>query len=210
MVEVIGMGPGAIRLVTPEAREMLLQSDKLLAFGRIGQTASEILKEARKEIPIITINRVSEVIAQLTPSFKTSLLASGDPLFYGIVDLLKREGVEVNRIVPGLSSFQYMAARLQKSWNNARFVSFHGRTFIINDFFANSLFVILTDSDNLPGVISRRLAEGGFCGNFYVGTELSYPEERIVSGKIGDPFQDAGPLSVVIVETEGVCGSEAV
>ncbi|WP_439033330.1 precorrin-6y C5,15-methyltransferase (decarboxylating) subunit CbiE [Agarivorans sp. QJM3NY_33] len=90
------------------------------------------------------------------------ILASGDPLFYGIGHaLLKRVKREELAFIPALSSVQLAFAKLALPWSQAQFISCHGRALagLVSQMQQASLFAILTDDKNTPQVIAQHLAK---------------------------------------------------
>jgi len=88
------------------------------------------------------------------------VLASGDPLFYGIGNsLVKKIGIEQVRFIPSVSSPQLAFSRLGLPWNDARFYSCHAR--ILNGLSCQlqqgDLFALLTDHVHTPQVIAQHL-----------------------------------------------------
>ena len=194
MICVIGMGPGHIKYLTTEAIEAIQSADTVLAFGRIAETAEKI------RTPVIRIKRVEELLPFLDREERIAVLASGDPCFYGIVDYLKRHDIVIDAVAPGLSSMQYMMARLQKNWQQARFFSLHGRDEKLEAIKDSPLSVILTDNRNTPQRISQQLKSLGIRGRLYVGYKLSYEDERIFEREIGEEIEGCDALSLVVVE----------
>ena len=94
------------------------------------------------------------------------VLASGDPLLFGIGATLVRElGPEQVMIYPNISSMAAAFARLGEPWHDAGIVSLHGRVMddaAFYDIFAHGeKFGVLTDSLNTPGAIASRLLDAG-------------------------------------------------
>ncbi|MCG8500973.1 MAG: precorrin-6y C5,15-methyltransferase (decarboxylating) subunit CbiE [Firmicutes bacterium] len=196
MLRVIGMGPGDIKYVTPAAVEKIQASCKVLAFGRISESAEKIKR------PIIKIGKVHEILEHMRGEEDIAVLASGDPCFYGILAYLQKHKITVDEVVPGLSSFQYMMARLKKSWHHAQLVSFHGREDRLERISQNRLSVVLTDHQNTPQVLSEMLYQKGVRGKIYAGFNLSYPDEHIIVKNIGGPISGHSALAVVVIENE--------
>ena len=205
MIYLIGMGPGNIKNLTVEAVDILKSSSRIISFGRIGETAEELGLEVEK------VSRIAEIKDMLirenesTEDKKTiSILASGDPGFYGILEYLKREEIGIVKVIPGVSSIQYMMAKLQKSWHGANLLSFHGREEEreekILKIIASPMSIILTDSKNNPDCISKTLYARGGRGSMYAGFNLSYEDELIVKVNIGDEINHESPLAVVLLE----------
>lgn len=196
MLKVAGIGPGSRKYLTLQVEEEIKNAQTILAFGRI----AESLKDIRQDI--IRVNRVDEVLEFVGDDKDILLLASGDPNFFGIVNFLKNKGVEIKEVLAGISSFQYMMARLQRSWQDAKFISLHGREEDLNIVKAHKLSIILIDKDNMPSSISKSLYNLGIRGTIYAGFNLSYSDERIITKNIGQEIEDISHLGVVVIENE--------
>lgn len=194
MIRVIGAGPGDVKYLTREAYEVISTSENLVAFGRISKSVEKINGK------VIRIQKVHEILEMINQKDNVDILASGDPCFFGIVEYLKENGVIIDEVIPGLSSFQYMMAKLKKNWQEARFISLHGRRSSLEEVLSSRICVILTDEDHSPGYISRKLYLMGISGLIYAGFDLSYPEEKIIVKKIGEDIPNYSSLSVVVVE----------
>lgn len=196
MLRIAGVGPGNPRYLTLDVVERIKEADDVIAFGRVGSSIKNIRED------FIQVNRVDEVIEKLDDSKDVLLLASGDPNFFGIVNYMKSKGVHIDEVLPGLSSFQYMMAKLKKSWQDAKFISLHGRRFDLGEIAKDKLIIALIDKNNSPSCISKELYELGLKGNIYVGFNLSYDNERIIDAKIGDEIEDYSSLGVVVIENQ--------
>ncbi len=196
MLIVAGIGPGNKEYLTKIVENKIIEAEYILAFERVGES----LKDIRNDI--IYIKTVDQVLDFIKEGRHTLLLASGDPNFYGIVEFLKNKGLAIKQVLPGISSFQYMMGKLQKSWQDAKFLSLHGREDDLKKAKNHKLTIILIDKNNMPSSISTRLYELGVRGNIYVGFNLSYENEKIISKKIGDEIEDISSLGVVVVENE--------
>ncbi len=196
MLRVAGVGPGNPKYLTKHVEEKIRQAKNVLAFGRI----SESLQRIREDI--IRIDRVDQLLEFLKKEEEILLLASGDPNFFGIVNYLKKNQIEIEEVLPGISSFQYMTSKLQKPWQEAKFLSLHGREddlSLVKDY---RLAIILIDKDNMPGKISKDLYQIGVRGRIYAGFNLSYEDESLISKNIGEEIEDISSLGVVIIENE--------
>lgn len=196
MLKVAGVGPGNPKYLTKDVESNIREAEYILAFGRI----AESLKDIRKDI--IEVNRVDEVLDFLEEGKDILLLASGDPNFFGIVNFLKNKGVKIEEVLPGISSFQYMMAKIYKSWQDVKFLSLHGREEDLSIVKKHHLSIILIDKYNMPSVISRRLYKLGIRGTMYAGFNLSYTDEKIIIKNIGEEIEDVSALGVVVIENE--------
>ncbi len=195
MLSLIGMGPGHPKFVTQEAIDALRRADIVLAFERVAETAEHF------RTPILRIRRLEEIFTHLAPERDVALLVSGDPGFYSMLEYLNTQRVEIRRVIPGISSLQYVMAALRKSWNGVVCFSLHGRDDDLTALHVR-MAAILTDKTNTPHVISKRLHQLGLRGRFYVGSHLSYQNERILAARIGDDIDDDGSLAIVVMELD--------
>ena len=92
------------------------------------------------------------------------VLGSGDPNFFGVARFLLRNlPKERIEIFPNVTSVQYAFARIKEPWDDAVFVSVHGRGLgrAIDRIIASEKVAILTDKTNTPAAIARELIERG-------------------------------------------------
>lgn len=229
MIYLVGMGPGNVENLTLEAVEVLKSASKIISFGRIGNTAEyfnkniikvksldDIGKLLEQEVKLqknIVINELDDKIQSNIDISNTyennsiiAILASGDPCFYGILEYLKRKEINIYKVIPGVSSLQYMMSKLKKSWHNSNLISFHGREDEkeekIEKIRMNRLSIILTDSKNTPNSISKLLYEKGIRGKLYAGFNLSYEDELIVTTDIGNEINNESSLALVVIDIE--------
>lgn len=196
MLTVAGIGPGNPKYLTRDVREKIENTKYVLGFGRVAST----LKEIRSDI--ISVNKVDEILNYIEEDKETLLLASGDPNFFGIVDFLKRKEIKIDEVLPGISSFQYMMSKLQKPWQDANFLSLHGRSESLEEVKEHKTSIILIDKDNTPSFISKELFNLDIKGIIYAGFNLSYDDEKIIKVNIGEEIEDISSLGVVVIENE--------
>lgn len=145
-------------------------------------------------------------IKECYPRHKTVVLASGDPLFYGIAKtLLETIPKDDLRFMPQVSSVQLAFARLKESWHDACVVSLHGRP--MEQLLpalqrCEAKIAILTDAQNNPAAIARCLIEQGQGDDYtlWVCENLGGPKERITSGSAQEIANATfGALNVVVL-----------
>lgn len=113
-------------------------------------------------IEIAPLDSAIEVIRKYLPAGNVTVLASGDPLFYGIGRrLLSEFPKDIIKIYPALSSLQRACALFQVSWDDAKITSLHGRTHchIPGLLLANQKNLVLTDAKNSPDRIASQLQD---------------------------------------------------
>lgn len=148
-----------------------------------------------------------------------TLLFSGDTGFYsgtkGMEKALREQGLAFETL-PGISSVSYLASRLGVPWENAGFLTAHGRELDLAGEVRKAqtalkkgqpgqeekwLFTLLAGT-SAAGKLCRELLEQGF-GELEaaVGERLSYPDERIRRGAAGELSGiETAPLSLLAVK----------
>ncbi len=108
------------------------------------------------------------------------VFASGDPLFFGFANTIKRKMPEAEIVVyPTFNSLQMLAHKLVMPYHNMRIVSLTGRPW---QEFDKALIEraekigVLTDKEHTPAAIAQRMLEYGYTYyNMYVGEHLGNP-----------------------------------
>jgi len=224
---VIGIG---YRPFGRREREIVLTAESILASQRLFDifTRYEECGMVRERVRII--DNVDETIGFIRSQLSAStsgnvvLLASGDPLFFGIgkrtIEEFSKERVE---ILPDLSSIQVAFARIKESWDGALLISLHGGPdpgkkrkleYTLSDIPSlvsrYSKLAILTDRGNTPQKIADELLRSGVAGQdessvtMYVCEKLGYPEEKITRGTVEaiSQMDFTDPNVVIIIARE--------
>ncbi|GFZ32647.1 precorrin-6y C5,15-methyltransferase (decarboxylating) subunit CbiE [Clostridium zeae] len=200
MLYIVGIGPGSKEYILPKATEILEASDIILGFSRAIESINHIKNT------IVTVSSLQEIIsvANLNKHKKVSVIASGDPGFYGISNYIRTKYEGEIQVIPGVSSFQYLMAKLNKSWQNSHLGSLHGREeSFLEEVKKNKISIWLTDKNNSPDSLCRRLYKENIAAMVYVGENLSYDDEIISSGNPEELMNKAfDELSVVVIEND--------
>jgi precorrin-6Y C5,15-methyltransferase (decarboxylating) len=81
-----------------------------------------------RRIPIAPVREMVDAVAAALVHGDVTILASGDPLFFGIGrTMIDRFGPDRVRIVPALSAVQLACARFKIPWDDLKLLSLHGR-----------------------------------------------------------------------------------
>ncbi len=141
------------------------------------------------------------------------VLASGDPLFFGIGRYLLRNLPEAElEFVPNVSSVQYAFAKIKEPWDDAVFISAHGRGLkgAIDRIVANDKAAVLTDEINTPARIAAELIERGRDGYAaWLCENLGTAQEKIITTDVRGLLEIvAAPLNVLILIKEYESGGE--
>ena len=106
------------------------------------------------------------------------VLVSGDPGFFSFLPRLKKEFPEEKiEVYPGISSLQFAFARAGLAWQEANFVSVHGRDLSVLPQMITRPTAVLTGGENTPQRIAQFYLERGYNPHISVGNALAYPEE---------------------------------
>lgn len=177
-----GIGPGNPDLLSQQVFSHVANADVLIGGGRhlslfesVG--AEKIVFNGKLEPLQVALQQYSDR--------KVVLLLSGDTGFYSLLNYIKRTFPERKiESVPGISSFQYMYARLNMNYENARLLSLHGKEtdFVKAVTECDSVF-LLTDKTNTYKKIAQTLIDHNMSNAMmYVGDKLSYNDEILFSG----------------------------
>ncbi|MDO5038441.1 precorrin-6y C5,15-methyltransferase (decarboxylating) subunit CbiE [Clostridium sp.] len=198
MVYIVGIGPGNKDYILPKAISTLNESDIIIGFSRALKSIEFLKKD------FICVSSIKEIINEINKNKEkvVSVIASGDPLFYGITDYLKKNIDENIEVIPGISSFQYFASKVGIMWSKAYLSSLHGREDeFLKKVLENKITVWLTDTINTPKKLCNLLSENEVCSKVYIGENLSYEDEKITIGNPNDLKNgDYDKLSVIIIE----------
>ncbi|MCC2254463.1 precorrin-6y C5,15-methyltransferase (decarboxylating) subunit CbiE [Ruminococcus sp. CLA-AA-H200] len=205
----VGTGMGTEETMTGQAAAAICGADCLIGAGRMLETVRKM--ESVEGRPVFAEYRSREILSYIRshPEYeKIAVLFSGDTGFYSgakeLAELLQKEMPECGvQMVPGIASVIYLAARLGTSWEDAALVSLHGKEeYFIQTVSRNrKTFLLLGGRDTGKRVLARLKEYGMDEVVLHVGTRLSYPDERIHSGRaeeFGDTDLDG--LSVVLAE----------
>lgn len=207
MIYIVGLGPGHKDYIMPKALETMKKSNIILGFKRALDSLDFI--DNKK----VYINKLSDIdkfifddkdknIEYENTHQNISIVASGDPTFYGITNYVKSKSSSNFEVIPGISSFQYLTCKVKLPWNNGYLGSLHGRSeeFLehINN---NKLSIWITDKENNPAVLCEKLCGTKINCNVIIGENLSYEDEIISEGSPKEFVnKEFSSLSVFIVQ----------
>ena len=162
-ISVVGVG------LSPEdlsirAQKIITAADVLAGGRRLlgyfpGHTAQKIVLDRSVEATLRKLKKGSR-------GKKIVVLASGDPNFFGVAPLVIAVfGKERVCVVPNITAFQGAFARAKERWDNAAFISLHGRDIagLKKIFHAEGPTVIYCDDKNTPAVVARWLIKAEPC-----------------------------------------------
>jgi len=199
-INVVGIGPGGPGHMTRAALEAIAGSAVIIGGAR----NLESLDTAGKEVLNIGSD-LENTVSYIKEKMKTgtvSVIVSGDPGFHSMLGYLKKNfsGDELN-VIPGISPVQYLFSKICMTWEDAFLVSMHGREADAAEIVRkHRKAAFLTDKKNTYQKIAASLAGSGLgkC-RMYVGADLSYPGERIITGSAHELAGNSEILDLCVV-----------
>lgn len=169
----VGLTSRALGAVTRAA--VLVGGERQLAFFREFSGERIVLGSG--------LGAVLDRVAELAEDRNVCILASGDPLFFGIGRLvIQKLGAAHVDVIPQPSSVQLAFARAGLSWDDAAVISLHGRPIegCVVRIAGHAKVAILTDEERSPArIAARMLAYGEAAWRAWVCEHLGGPEERV-------------------------------
>lgn len=213
-VTIIGVGPGNPGLLSRAALDAIGIADVV-----IGAHRALVGIDVPPDVVRCELVKTADIVAALTDAAswqRAVVVMTGDVgLFSGarrLVEALSGDAQVDVRVIPGISSASYLAARLARPWQDWRFASAHGVAcdIVAEAERAGELFLVTSGGED-PSRLSGELVQAGFGdARVTVAERLSYPDERITcataSEIAGQTFDD---LNVMLIEFAGGAGSPA-
>ena len=202
-IHIIGIGSDGLSGLTARARELLASADLALGSEPALKLASE-LSAQRVKIG----HDLQEVVRLLETNLgkkRMVVLASGDPLFYGVARYLcDRLGKDYFEVLPHVSSMQLAFARVKESWEDAYLTNLatHPLATVLDRIRTAETVGLFTSEKETPPVVARALLAAGLdYFRAYVCENLGGPDERVTQGDLADIQQaEFAPLNVMILK----------
>lgn len=200
-VHVIGAGIAGQEGFTPQALELIKQSNVLFGADRL----LALFPHYAGQKCVIDDENLSDMITALRDGEgRAVVLASGDPLFFGLGRyLLRNLSEELIEFLPNVTSVQYAFAKIREPWDDSVFISVHGRALkdVVDRIVANDKAAVLTDEVSTPALIGRELLSRKRAGyKAYLCENLGTDDEKIrVTDVKGLLEIEAAPLNVLLL-----------
>lgn len=200
---IIGIGSDGVSGLTARAREILTSANLILG----SEHALELVSEVNAEHFRIGVD-LQETIRVLEGNFgrkRMVVVASGDPLFYGVARYLcDRLGKDHFEVLPHVSSMQLAFARIKESWEEAYLTNLatHPLQTVVDRIRVAETVGLFTSEDEDPPRIARELlARGLDYFRAFVCENLGGPDERVTQGDLADiRDMEFSPLNVMILK----------
>lgn len=215
-IHVIGLGVSEQAVLTANAMGALKQSEVIIGSPRQMETIFNIavdpvsspISKGQKFIALPKLNELKTLLTGFSDK-NVCILASGDPLYFGIGRWLGKN-IQNEKLVfhPGVSSIQAACHKLGLSLQDCDAISLHGRPVetLRSLIRHNQTLVILTDKHSQP----KRLAQECFNMGYHdakvtVCEDLGYEKEQLRSFSIEELIDSSAikfsDLQVTVIET---------
>ena len=147
--------------------------------------------------------------SHLSPLTSIIIFASGDPLFFGFANTIKRKMPEAEIMVyPTFNSLQMLAHRLVMPYHDIRIVSLTGRPWPAFDqalIERTGKIGVLTDKKHTPTAIAQRMLEYGYTNyTMHVGEHLGNPAlERVTTLSLEEATRTAFSMPNCVILNQG-------
>jgi len=186
---IIGLTDTHAPVFTKEVLEIIHQGTCFSGGLRHQEIVNHLLPVGAAWIPIKT--PLDEVFSAYRECFSKGvktivIFASGDPLFFGFANTVKRKMPEAHiRLFPTFNSLQMLAHRLVLPYHDMRIVSLTGRPWQEFDraLIEGALKMgVLTDREHHPGAIAQRMMDYGYTYyDMFVGEHLGNHEKETIT-----------------------------
>ena len=207
-VAIVGLGTGCE--LTAQATAAIASADLLVGGTRQLALGAH---HAPNAVQWDLTGRLKNIAPTVSNAVQTgqsvAILASGDPLFYGVGSYLFGKLADVGivpQIHPSPSAVAVAAARLGWKWSDALVHSCHGRPIgnVVGLLRHHGKMAIYTDETNSPRAIGELLRDAGVTeGTAHIAEALGTPQERLRTLPIGElhAVVEVDPLNVLLLET---------
>ena len=193
---IIGMDDNRSPFFPPEALAQIRKGKVFSGGIRHKEIVGPLLPAGAEWISItVPLERVFSRYEEIFAHFEETatddsiiVFASGDPLFFGFANTIKRKLPEADILLyPAFNSLQTLAHRLVMPYDDMRTVSLTGRPWQELD---KALIErahkigVLTDREHTPATIAARMLEYGYTDyTIYIGEHLGNPEHEVFLGR---------------------------
>jgi precorrin-6Y C5,15-methyltransferase (decarboxylating) len=202
-LSIVGIGEDGIEGLAPAARELIRSATVVFGGPRHLALAAPLIRGVARPWTVPFDPTMAEVLAHRGQP--VCVLASGDPLFYGVGGTLScHVSCEETTVIPSPSACSLAASRLLWPLAQTCLLSLCGRSldFIRPHLQPGARILILTSGHDAPARLARLLCELGFgLSRVMVLESLAGPGERIRSS-LANAFdlESIGPLNTVAIE----------
>lgn len=202
-ITVVGIGADGWAGLAPAAREALAGADVVLGGPRQLDLLPAGVAGERRAWPSPLVPALPGILDE-SAGRSVAVLASGDPMFFGIGTTLARvAGAARLRVLPHPSSLSLACARLGWALDGVETVSVVGRPVdaLTRRLAPGVRVLVLSAGADSPAEIAKTVTARGFGpSRMSVLENLGGADERVVDGTAGDWSGPCGALNLVALE----------
>lgn len=200
----VGIGPGSGKYLTKEAEDVINSSEIIFGSGRALQLFPD-MKAEKMELNAQNMEAMLKLaVSKASTGKRVALLSTGDPGFSGLLKPIQKiKGNLSLEVIPGISSIQLCASKLQISWDEANIITMHGKGFSSRflPLLSNGRPTIILPNTTINETLKFLIENGtnpqrtaAVCEN------LSYENERIVKSNLKELLSEKfGYMCVLVV-----------
>lgn len=180
---VIGISDEAVPVLTGEVQQVIADSRVFSGGARHRELVKDLLPKNHRWIDVeVPLKTTFDIYRELNDS--VVLFASGDPLFFGIGNTLKREFPEADlKVYPFFNSLQMLAHHCHLPYGLMKVATLTGRPWENLDqelIRGTGLIGVLTDKKKTPAVIGQRMLEVGLVNyTVYLGERMGGERQQV-------------------------------
>ena len=200
-IHIIGIGDDGLAGVTSSAKLLIDEAQVL-----VGAEATLAQLPASKAERVIVGGNLDEAVERIAAvgNKRVVILASGDPLFYGVARYLcDKLGKDRFEVLPHVSSMQLAFARVKESWEEAYLTDLANRPLeqVLEKIRSATKVGLFTSDEAPPKVVAKSMLDRRIdYFSAYVCENLGSPDERVTQGELADiATQDFSPLNVMVL-----------
>lgn len=201
-VYIVGVGDDGLAGLTDQAREIARAAQLIVGAEHTLSRVPELTGE--KVVVGTDLREVARRIEREREQRRIVVLASGDPLFYGVARYLcERIGKDHFDVLPHVSSMQMAFARVKESWEDAYLTNLANKNLeeMVDRVRTADKVGIFTSEGCSPADFARELLRNEIdYFRAYVCENLGSPDERVTQGELAEIAEMAfAPLNVMIL-----------
>lgn len=198
----VGIGEDGFAGLGKQARRALLSARRIVGSPRQLELLPRCIVGTRVAWP--SPFSLDAVLAE--PGEAVCVLASGDPMLYGVGASLARQIPAAQmHVLPSPSSYSLAAARLGWALQDVVTLSVVARPVaaVAAHLYSGQRLLVLSNDGTSPQAVAQLLRERGFgLSRVTVLEHLGGPKERRIDGSAADDFPDIAALNLIAIECQ--------